>query len=68
MSQYSFDAYPLNGGRESCSVGHLRELGKDDDVRPRHNLGGLRARWYGRRRQGQEAGDLGEIDRIFPAA
>lgn len=40
MREYSFDAFGLNGGRENCTVGHLRELGKDVDVSPRHNLGG----------------------------
>src|SRR3546814_9385833 len=38
MREYSFDAFALNGGREKCTVGHLRELGKDVDVSPRHNL------------------------------
>ena len=40
MREYSFDAFGLNGGRENCTVGHLRELGRDVDVSPRSNLGG----------------------------
>src|SRR3546814_17760505 len=40
MREYSFDDFALNGGREKCTVGHLRELGRAVDVTPRNNLGG----------------------------
>ncbi|MET0360359.1 MAG: amidohydrolase family protein [Sphingobium sp.] len=41
MREYSFDPFSLLG-RENCTVGALRELGKDVDVSPRHQLGGRR--------------------------
>jgi predicted TIM-barrel fold metal-dependent hydrolase len=39
MREYSFDPFAILG-RENCTVGALRELGKDVDVSPRTNLGG----------------------------
>jgi predicted TIM-barrel fold metal-dependent hydrolase len=42
LKQYRFDPFPLMGGRENCTVGALRELGKNVDVSPRANLGGAR--------------------------
>ncbi|WP_242123888.1 amidohydrolase family protein [Sphingobium sp. Sx8-8] len=41
MREYSFDPFSILG-RDNCTVGHLRELGKDVDVSPRHHLGGRR--------------------------
>lgn len=68
MREYSFDAFGLNGGRENCTVGHLRELGKDVDVSPRHNLGGLKTDsmdTIGRARRPVTSGD---IERMFASA
>ncbi|MDP3676326.1 MAG: amidohydrolase family protein [Novosphingobium sp.] len=39
MREFSFDPFAILG-RENCTVGHLRKLGKDVDVSPRHQLGG----------------------------
>ena len=36
------DPFEQLGGRDKCTVGHLRELGKDVDVSPREGLGGLK--------------------------
>jgi hypothetical protein len=41
MREFSFDPFAILG-RENCTVGALRELGKDVDVSPRHQLGGLK--------------------------
>jgi hypothetical protein len=38
----NFDPFELLGGRDKCTVRHLRELGKDVDVSPREGLGGLK--------------------------
>lgn len=43
MREFSFDPFASLGGRDKCTVGALRELGKHVDVRPRHGLGGLKA-------------------------
>lgn len=42
MREYNYDPYTALGGRDKCTVRHLRELGKDVDVSPRANLGGLK--------------------------
>lgn len=39
MREYSFDPFSILG-RENCTVGALREAGKNVDVSPRHHLGG----------------------------
>jgi len=42
MREYNFDPFSIQDGRENCTVGHLREIGKEVDVSPRANLGGLK--------------------------
>ena len=42
MREYNYDPISKLGGREKCTVAHLRELGKDVDVSPREGLGGLK--------------------------
>ncbi|WP_242123980.1 amidohydrolase family protein [Sphingobium sp. Sx8-8] len=42
MKLLNFDPTQALGGRDKCTVRHLRELGKDVDVSPRHGLGGLK--------------------------
>jgi hypothetical protein len=42
MREYSFDPFSILG-RENCTVGALRVLGKDVDVSPRANLGGAQS-------------------------
>ncbi|MET0362679.1 MAG: amidohydrolase family protein [Sphingobium sp.] len=38
----NFNPFELLGGRDKCTVRHLRELGKNVDVSPREGLGGLK--------------------------
>ena len=42
MREFSYDPFEAMGGRDNCTVRALRHLGRDVDVSPRHNLGGLR--------------------------
>src|SRR3546814_15234113 len=70
MREYSFDAFALNGGREKCTVGHLRELGKDVDVSPRHKLGGLKTDSMdaiGKARRPVKIGRTSGRDRVGPS-
>ncbi|HMT45885.1 MAG: hypothetical protein RL702_3003 [Pseudomonadota bacterium] len=68
MREYSFDAFALNGGRENCTVGHLRELGKDVDVSPRHNLGGLKTDSMDAIGKARRPVTSGDIERMFASA
>ncbi len=68
LREYSFDAFGLNGGRENCTVGHLRELGKDVDVSPRHNLGGLKAGSEDAIGEAKKPITSGEIEKMFASA
>ena len=68
IREYSFDAFGLNGGRENCTVGHLRELGKDVDVSPRHNLGGLKAGSGDAIGKARKPVTSGEIEKMFASA
>lgn len=68
MREFGFDGFGRNGGRANCTVGHLRELGRDVDIAPRANLGGLKTdsmEQIGRRRQPVTSG---EIQRMFASA
>jgi len=62
--EYSFDPFSLLGGRQNCTVGHLRALGKDVDVSP-ISLGGLNAQSEASVRQRVTSGD---IQRMFASA
>lgn len=68
MREYNFDAFALNGGRENCTVGHLRELGKHVDVSPRHNLGGLKADSMDAIGKAKRPVTSGDIERMFATA
>ena len=68
MREYNFDAFSLNGGREKCTVGHLRELGKHVDVSPRHNLGGLKTDSMDAIGKARRPVTSGDIERMFAAA
>ena len=68
MREYSFDAYARNGGRQNCTVAHLRELGKDVDVSPRHNLGGLKTESMDAVGQARRAVTSGDIEKMFASA
>jgi hypothetical protein len=47
LKEYRFDPFTPMGGRENCTVGALRILGKDVDVSPRIGLGGAKAEGIG---------------------
>jgi hypothetical protein len=47
MREYSFDPFGPMGGRENCTVGALRELGKNVDTTPRAGQGGAMAAGMG---------------------
>lgn len=68
MREYSFDAFAHNGGRANCTVGHLRELGKDVDVSPRHNLGGLKTESMDAIGKARRAVTSGDIEKMFASA
>ena len=68
MREYSFDAFAINGGRKNCTVAHLRELGKDVDVSPRHNLGGLKTESMDAVGQARRAVTSGDIEKMFASA
>ena len=68
LREYSFDAFALNGGRENCTVGYLRELGKHVDVSPRHNLGGLRTDSMDAIGKARRPVTSGDIERMFASA
>jgi predicted TIM-barrel fold metal-dependent hydrolase len=68
MREYSFDAFALNGGRENCTVAHLRELGKDVDVSPRVGLGGLKTASMDAIGAARRPVTSGDIERMFASA
>jgi predicted TIM-barrel fold metal-dependent hydrolase len=68
MREYNFDAFGLNGGRQNCTVGRLRELGKHVDVSPRHNLGGLSAAAVDTVGKARRPVTSGDIQRMFASA
>ena len=68
MREYSFDCYTMLGGREKCSVKHLRHLGRDVDVSPRQNLGGLKTEGMNLIGEARRPITSGEIQRMFASA
>jgi predicted TIM-barrel fold metal-dependent hydrolase len=68
MREYSFDAFALGGGREACTVGHLRELGKHVDVSPRVGLGGLKTESMDTIGKARRPVTSGEIEKMFASA
>lgn len=68
MREYSFDAFALNGGRDNCTVRHLRELGKDVDVSPRVGLGGLKTDSMDIIGKARKPVTSGEIEKMFASA
>lgn len=63
MREYLYDPFSIFG-RENCTVGAMRELGKDVDVSPRENLGGLKTASMGN----QDVVTSGQIKRMFASA
>ena len=68
MREYSFDPFGTLGGRENCTVAALRHLGRNVDVSPRENLGGLKAESADLITQARRPVTSGEIQRMFTAA
>jgi predicted TIM-barrel fold metal-dependent hydrolase len=68
LREYSLDAFGLLGGREKCNVGYLRSLGKDVDVSPRENLGGLKTDSMNLVGQARRPVTSGEIKAMFASA
>ena len=63
-----FDGMEKMGGREKCTVGALRELGKDVDVSPRENLGGLKTESMNLVGDSRRPVTSGEIMAMFASA
>lgn len=68
MREYSYDPYSVLGGRDKCTVGYLRELGRNVDVSPRENLGGLRTDSMDLIGQARRPVTSGEIQAMFASA
>ena len=65
---YNFDAFSALGGRDNCTVGALRYLGRDVDVSPRANLGGLKTESMNIVGTARRAVTSGEIKAMFASA
>lgn len=65
MNYHPFEAL---GGREKCTVGALRELGKHVDVSPREGLGGLRTDSMDLVGKARRPVTSGEIMKMFASA
>ncbi len=68
MREYNFDPFAAMGGRDNCTVGALRVLGKDVDVSPRVGLGGLKTDSMDIVGKARRPVTSGEIIRMFAAA
>ena len=68
LREYGFDPFTAMGGRDNCTVGALRVLGKDVDVSPRVGLGGLKTDSMDTVGKARRPVTSGEIMRMFAAA
>jgi predicted TIM-barrel fold metal-dependent hydrolase len=68
MREYSYDPYSALGGRDKCTVDHLRFLGREVDISPRENLGGLRTESMDLVGTARRPVTSGEIKKMFAAA
>ena len=68
MRLMNYDPFELLGGRENCTVKHLRWLGRDVDVEPRHNLGGLKTESMNLVGEARRPVTSGEIMAMFASA
>jgi len=64
--EFSFDPFPILGGREKCNVAHLRSLATDVDTSPRSGLGGLKTGSMGA--EERKPVTSGEIQKMFASA
>ena len=58
MRLYSYDPFEAMGGREKCTVGALRQLGRDVDTSTKAGLGGLKPQAEGEPRRPVTSGDI----------
>jgi predicted TIM-barrel fold metal-dependent hydrolase len=65
---YNFDALGLVGGREKANVAALRHAGRNVDVTPRANLGGLKSEGMDSLGGARRPITSGEIMRMFASA
>ncbi|MDO7841841.1 amidohydrolase family protein [Sphingomonas immobilis] len=68
MREYSYDPFTTLGSRENCMVGALRHLGRNVDVSPRENLGGLKTDSMDLVGQARRPVTSGEIQKMFASA
>ncbi len=68
MREYAYDPFKILGGRANCTVAHLRELGKDVDVSPRANLGGLKTESMDLIGKARRPVTSGDIQKMFASA
>lgn len=68
LREYNFDPFAVMGGRDQCTVGALRYLGRDVDVSPRANLGGLRTESMDVVGEARRPVTSGEIMKMFASA
>ncbi|MGK2911454.1 MAG: amidohydrolase family protein [Sphingobium sp.] len=68
MRLLNFDPTEALGGRDKCTVGHLRHLGRDVDVAPRAGLGGLKTDSMDLVGQARRPVTSGEIMKMFASA
>ncbi len=68
MREYDYHPFEAMGGRENCTVRALRYLGRDVDVSPRHNLGGLRTDSMDVIGKARRPVTSGEIQHMFASA
>ena len=68
MREYSYDPFSIFGGKEACTVGALRHLGRDVDVSPRENLGGLKTESMNVIGEARRPVTSGEINAMFASA
>jgi predicted TIM-barrel fold metal-dependent hydrolase len=58
MRLYSYQPFEAMGGRDKCTVGALRQLGRDVDVSTKAGLGGLKPQAEGEPRRPVTSGDI----------
>ncbi|MDB5715815.1 MAG: amidohydrolase [Sphingomonadales bacterium] len=68
MRLYHFDPITAMGGRENCTVAALRYLGRDVDISPRENLGGLKTDSMNLVGEARRPVTSGEIMKMFASA
>lgn len=68
LKLYNFDPFSVLGGKQNCTVGHLRHLGRDVDISPRVGLGGLKTESMNKVGEARRPVTSGEIQAMFASA